>query len=407
MSLPSASTRQRSATIGDDIPIDFMGEESMITLALRTIFTVVLAVSALLTGSPAARAALQLDKVELPPGFKIEVYADNIPGARQMVLSENGTLFVGTRFNKGSGKVYAVLDRNKDNKADQVITIANDLFMPNGVEFKKGSLYVAEVDRILRFDDIESKLSHPPTPVVVFSNLPHDTHHGWKYIRFGPEGLLYVPVGAPCNVCMRPDPYAGLSRIKADGTNFEMYCRGIRNTVGFDWDPVTKQLWFTDNGRDWLGDDLPPDELNHAPKAGMHFGFPFRYGNNIPDPEFGAKAPAGIEFTPPAQCLDAHVASLGMRFYTGKMFPPEYRNQIFIAEHGSWNRSKPDGCRVSLVKISQGKAVSYKPFATGFQLADGNRWGRPVDLLVMPDGALLLSDDFAGAIYRISYQKSQ
>ncbi len=344
---------------------------------------------------------LPLHQIRLAPGFKIGIYAEKVPNARSMVLSPNGTLFVGTRE---EGKVYAVLDHNKDGVGDEVITVAHGLNMPNGVAFRDGALYVAEVNRVIRYGDIENKLRNPPPPVIMNDSFPKDTHHGWKFIRFGPDGMLYVPVGAPCNVCERDDPrYATIMRMKPDGTDLEIFARGVRNTVGFDWHPETKELWFTDNGRDWLGDNLPPDELNYAPKAGLHFGFPYCHGKNIPDPEYGKKHKCE-EFVPPAMELGPHVASLGMRFYTGSMFPVEYRNQIFIAEHGSWNRSVPIGYRVSLVRLQNNRAVKYEVFAEGW-LQGERAWGRPVDVLVRPDGALLVSDDKAGVIYRIIYKK--
>jgi len=237
---------------------------------------------------------------------------------------------------------------------------------------------------------------------TVSDRFPSDTQHGWKFIAFGPDGKLYVPVGAPCNIC-EPDAdrYATIMRMNRDGSGLEVYARGVRNSVGFDWDPATGELWFTDNGRDWLGDDAPPDELNRAPKPGMHFGYPYCHGGMIPDPEYGHRRPCH-DFTAPEQNLGPHVASLGMRFYTGKMFPPSYRNQIFIAEHGSWNRSSKIGYRVTLVRLENGKAIAYEPFATGW-LQGEKAWGRPADVLVMADGSLLVSDDYAGAIYRISY----
>jgi len=344
---------------------------------------------------------LPLEKIKLPPGFRISIYADDVPGARSMTLSPNGTLFVGTR---AEGKVYAVLDRMHRNRADEVITIASGLNMPNGVAFRDKALYVAEVSRILRYDNIESHLRDAPRPVVVFDRFPTETHHGWKFIRFGPDGMLYVPVGAPCNIC-EPDlaRFAAIFRLSPDGKKLEQFARGVRNTVGFDWDPKTHALWFTDNGRDWLGNNAPPDELNQAPRQGMNFGYPYCHGKAIADPEFG-KLHACNEFSPPAMELGPHVASLGMRFYTGTLFPPEYRNQIFIAEHGSWNRVPPLGYRVTLVALQNGQAASYKVFAEGW-LQGLAAWGRPVDVQVMPDGALLVSDDKAGVIYRISYGK--
>ncbi len=337
----------------------------------------------------------------LPPGFHIEVYAPNVPGARSMALGARGTLFVGTR---DEGKVYAVLDRNGDHVADEVIVIASGLRMPNGVAFRKGSLYVAEINRVLRYDGIEERLRNPPPPVIVNDSFPNKSPHGWKFIRFGPDDRLYVPVGAPCNVCEEKDPrFATIMRMNPDGSHLELFARGVRNTVGFDWHPQTRELWFTDNGRDWLGDDLPPDELNHAPRPGLHFGFPYRHGRDIPDPEYGTRH--GEEgLVPPEMELGPHVASLGMRFYTGSMFPESYRNQVFIAEHGSWNRSTRIGYRITLVRLRDNRAVSYEPFVEGW-LQDGRVRGRPVDLQVMLDGSMLVSDDKSGAIYRISYRR--
>ncbi len=341
---------------------------------------------------------LPLDSIKLPPGFRISLYADNVPGARSMALAPDGTLFVGTR----GDKVYAVLNHGKT--AGEVITLLSGLNTPNGVAFRDGALYVAEISRVLRYDNIEQHLHDPPRPVVVYDRFPTDTHHGWKFIRFGPDGMLYVPVGAPCNIC-EPDParYAAIFRMKPDGSGFEQYARGVRNTVGFDWDPDTHDLWFTDNGRDWLGNNAPPDELNHAPRPGMNFGYPYCHGKAISDPDFGSKH-ACSEFTPPAIELGPHVASLGMRFYTGNMFPKPYRRQIFIAEHGSWNRFPPIGYRIVVVHLKDGKAVRREVFAKGW-LRGLTAWGRPVDVQVMPDGALLVSDDKAGVIYRISYGK--
>jgi len=355
---------------------------------------------------------LPLDQIKLPPGFTIDLYATGVPHAREMVMGSKGTLFVGTR---DYNKVYALVDRNNDHKADQVYTIAEGLKDPSGVAFREGSLYVAEISRITRYDDIEAKLEKPPAAVVVKSDLPTETHHGQKFIRFGPDGLLYVPVGAPCNVCERPDDqrFATILRMKPDGSGSEIFASGVRNSVGFDWHPATRELWFTDNGRDLLGDDVPPDELNHAPKQGLAFGFPYCHAGEVKDPEFGAKRPCS-EFQAPARKLDPHGAAIGMRFYTGTMFPAEYRNQIFIAEHGSWNRSVPIGYRVMLAKIEGNKVASFAPFAEGWlqgvansqgTRTTGQTWGRPSDVFVMLDGALLVSDDFAGVIYRISYKK--
>ena len=370
-----------------------------------------LVVFALALQTQPAPTKLPLETIKLPPGFAIDVYATGVQNARQMALGANGTLFVGSRT---TGKVHAVVDRDKDNKADQVFVIASGLRMPSGVAFRDGALYVAEVNRVIRYDGIESKLESPPQPAVVNDKLPTEDHHGWKYLGFGPDGWLYVPVGAPCNVCERPDDerFATILRMKPDGSGAEVFARGIRNTVGFDWHPQSRELWLAENGRDNLGDDVPPDEMLRAHKAGLHFGFPYCHGGDTPDPQFGAKRPCK-EFEPPAIRLGAHVAAIGMKFYTGRMFPQEYRNQIFVAEHGSWNRSKPQGYRIMLIKVDGGKAVSYTPFAEGWlrgtrsmrgNNAVGDAWGRPADVLVMPDGSLLISDDEAGAIYRISYK---
>jgi glucose/arabinose dehydrogenase len=346
------------------------------------------------------RQGVHLNEIQLPVGFQIDIYADKVENARSMAMGEKGTLFVSTRK---AGKVYAIVDGNRDNKADQIFTLAKGLNMPNGVAFRDGSLYVAEVSRILRFDNIERRLKNPPKPAIIRDDFPTDRQHGWKFISFGPDGNLYIPVGAPCNICRRGDErYASIMRMRPDGKGLEIFARGVRNTVGFDWHPATKELWFTDNGRDWLGDDQPPDELNRAPDKGLHFGFPYCHGGTIPDPEYGSQRRCN-EFVPPAMQLGPHVAALGMRFYTGALFPPEYRNQIFIAEHGSWNRSVPIGYRITLVKLEGNKAVHYEVFAEGW-LKNGRAWGRPVDVLMMPDGALLVSDDRAGVIYRISYQ---
>ena len=339
----------------------------------------------------------RLTRIELPEGFHIRIYAERVTGARSMSLSPDGTLFVGTR---PSGRVYALRDEDGDHKAERVIVLARGLNNPNGVAVKNGDLYVAEINRILRYRNIEAQLDNPPQPEIVNDAFPTDRSHGWKFIRFGPDGLLYVPVGAPCNICNRGDPYASIGKLDANGT-FRIIARGIRNTVGFDWHPETGELWFTDNGRDRMGDDVPPDELNRITADGQHFGYPYCHGASIADPVFGDQRSCG-EFIAPVQNLGPHVAALGMRFYTGNMFPEEYHNQIFIAEHGSWNRSSKIGYRVTLVRLNGNRAVSYEPFAEGWLQGESN-WGRPVDVLVMPDGSLLVSDDQAGLIYRISY----
>jgi len=366
------------------------------------IFPVLLTLLLVLVHGTGCRAARPMvTDISLPAGFSIAVYAADVPGARSMALGDKGVLFVGTR---DEGKVYAVIDRNGDSAADEVITIASGLWMPNGVAFRNGSLYVSEVNRVLRFDNIEDRLNNPPRPVTVSSAFPKKTHHGWKFIRFGPDNKLYVPVGAPCNVCEEDDPrFATIMRMNPDGSDLEIFASGVRNSVGFDWHPLTGELWFTDNGRDWLGDDQPPDELNRASRRGLHFGFPYWHGTDIRDPEFGRRRSRDTVVAPEME-LGPHVASLGMRFYSATMFPEGYRNQIFIAEHGSWNRSKRIGYRITLVRLRGNRAISYETFADGW-LRDGTVRGRPVDLQVMPDGSMLVSDDKAGAIYRISYRK--
>lgn len=362
----------------------------------RDIFFILVLV---LQGCTPVNSQDKLSLISLPDGFAIQYYFTDIPNARSMCYVDS-VLFVGTR--KGDGKVYAVVDTNKDYKGDKLYVLARGLFMPNGVAYKDGDLYIAEVNRVIKLPNILKHLDNPPKPVIIRDDLPDKTHHGWKFIRFGPDGKLYVPIGAPCNVCLEKDRrFATICRMNPDGSYFEIYAEGVRNTVGFDWHPVTRELWFTDNGRDWLGDDLPPDELNRAYKKGLHFGFPFCHGGDIPDPEFGDKR-ACSEFEPPAMKLGPHVAALGMRFYTGKMFPKEYKHQIFIAEHGSWNRSKKIGYRITLVRLDGNKAVSYEVFAEGW-LQGEKAWGRPVDVEILPDGSMLISDDRAGAIYRITY----
>ncbi len=337
--------------------------------------------------------ALPLSQLEVPPGFRIELFA-RVPNARQMAHG-NATLFVGSMR---AGKVYAIPLNNPSRPR----VIADDLDMPVGVAFRDGDLYVSALSRILRLRDIEGRLDRPPKPEVVTQGYPSDTHHGWKFIAFGPDGWLYVPVGAPCNICEPdPDTYAAITRLDVTSGRIEVVARGVRNSVGFDWQPQSGDLWFTDNGRDWLGDDAPPDELNRLGRQGQHFGYPYCHGGTIADPEYGQRHLCS-EFVAPAQKLGAHVASLGMRFYTGRQFPARYRNAIFIAEHGSWNRSHKSGYRVSMVRLQDKRAVSYEPFVTGWLQGDA-AWGRPADVLVMPDGSLLISDDQAGAIYRVIF----
>lgn len=379
---------------------------------MKTGFKFVVAATAILTAAslmaqfqPASAkvSAAQLSTLNMPSGFHMEVYAE-VPGARQLARGPKGTIFVGSRENPG--RVFAITtDQTGKNRV--VKTIASGLLMPNGVAVLGNDLYIGEVNRILKYADIENHLDAPPKPQVVFDKFSDNAHHGWKYIRFGPDGLLYVPVGAPCNVCVPTEKFGSMTRMKPDGSGFEIIATGIRNSVGFDWDPQTRDLWFTDNGRDLLGDNIPPDELNHATATGQNFGFPYRYGQNVSDPEYGAKKPADLKTIPAAQDLAPHVAALGMRFYTGKMFPAEYQNQIFIAEHGSWNRSKPIGYRITLVRLKDGKPIKYETFMEGWlqrNWFNNDTWGRPVDLLQMPDGSMLISDDHAGLVYRLSYR---
>lgn len=345
-----------------------------------------------------------LEKLVLPDGFRASIYATGVEGARMIVLSDSGTLFISTRRN---GNLYAARDLDNDGFAETVDTLATGLNMPNGIAVRDGSLFVAEIDKVWRYDNVESRLAQRTTdsaaiePVLISDAFPSDTHHGWKFIAFGPDGKLYVPVGAPCNICDPSEPYASIMRMDPDGSNLETFARGIRNTVGFTWHPETDEMWFTDNGRDMLGDDIPPCELNHAPQAGMHFGYPYYHGGDIPDPEFGAGKVAS-DYTPPAMNLGPHVAPLGLQFYTGENFPPAYRGNIFIAEHGSWNRSEKIGYRVMRVTLDGDQATTYEPFASGW-LQGEEAWGRPVDIELMPDGSMLVSDDYGGRVYRIWY----
>ncbi|MGZ4969944.1 MAG: PQQ-dependent sugar dehydrogenase [Methylobacter sp.] len=344
-----------------------------------------------------------LKQLHVPAGFTLSIFADNLPNARSLALGDNGVVFVGT----GAGdSVYAIQDSNNDGVADKQYIIANHLYMPNGVAYKNGSLYVAEINRIIRFDCITQQLANPPKPVVIYDQFPSNQHHGWKYLRFGPDNKLYTAVGAPCNIC-EPEKaiYSSLARLNADGSGIEILARGIRSSVGFDWQPKTNALFFTDNGRDYLGDDLPPDELNQWTAIGEHFGFPYCHGGDIPDPEFGAGKNCR-QFTAPVWKFKAHIAPLGMRFYVGNQFPSDYKNQLFVAEHGSWNRSIPQGYRVALVKFDHSKPVSESVFIDGWLSKDNNVIGRPVDILTMPDGSLLISDDMLGLIYKVQYKGS-
>ena len=370
---------------------------------LPTLFLAALALSASCKNKALTKIAdPRLSDIRLPPGFRISLFADSVPNARSLALGAKGTVFVG---NRSGDKVYALVDENKDGVADTMHTLAAGLNTPNGVAFHNGALYVAEISKVWRMDSIESRLTNVPKPVPVLDGLPTDEHHGWKYIAFGPDGKLYIPIGAPCNVCDKrtEDPrYATICCVNPDGKNFRIVAHGIRNSVGFDWQPGTSELWFTENGRDRLGDNTPPDELNHAPREGMDFGFPYCHAGDVLDPEFG-KGHTCAEFTAPAQKLAPHAAALGMKFYSGAMFPAQYKGNVLIAEHGSWNRSEPIGYRVMMVTMKDGKPTGYAPFAEGW-LKNGKAWGRPVDVLQMPDGSVLVSDDQANCVYRISYE---
>lgn len=345
-----------------------------------------------------------LDRIQMPEGFQISIYAEGMDVARSLALGEDGTLYVGTRGPESDpvGKVYAIPNADGDGRGDEVITILEGLNFPNGVAVHDGDLYVAEIDRVLRYPNVADNLREMPDPEVLIDTLPDAYHHGWKYIAFGPDDKLYVPVGAPCNTCLLEGQFGKIFRFNADGSGRELVADGIRNTVGFDWHPLTGELWFTDNGRDLWGNNVPPEELNNVTEPGQHFGFPYRYGKDLVDNEYATDMPEAA-FTPATLEMPAHNAGLGMSFYTGDAFPTEYTNQLFVAYHGSWNRNPPDGYNIRLMRFENNKAVSYENFATGW-LQGENYWGRPVDIEQMPDGSLLVSDDFNGVIYRITYR---
>ena len=349
---------------------------------------------------PLAADKFQLDKLTLPKGFRIELYASGLANARSMRWGDKGTLFVGTRL---VGNVYAVVDKGGKR---EVKTIAKGLHRPNGLAFHKGSLYVAELSKVWRYDNIEDNLDNPPKPVLVSDKFPDDEPHGWKFIAIGPDNKLYVPIGIPCNNCLPPETHGQIRRMDLDGSNMEVFARGVRNTVGFDWHPVTKELYWTDNGRDWTSEDLPQDELNRSTKAGQHFGNPFCHQGDFLDPEFGWGRSCN-EFVKPVALLGPHTAALGMRFYTGNAFPKQYRNAAFIARHGSWNRTTKLGGDVVMATFNKdGSVKSITPFLTGF-LQNNSYIGRPVDVLVGKDGSLMVSDDYAGAIYKVSYGQAR
>ncbi len=364
--------------------------------------------------APSGLGAQQSGQWVVPPGFHVTVFADNVQNAREMALGPRGTVFVGSM---AAGKVHAVIDSNGDYKADRVVVIASGLKQPNGVAMRNGALYVATPSKIMRFDDIERHLDAPPAPITVRDHLPNSTTaHTWKFIAFGPDDLLYMSVGAPCNVCLSPPLVSSIVRMKPDGSNLEVFAHGVRNSVGFDWHPISHEMWFTDNGRDLMGDDVPSDELNVAWKPGMHFGFPYCHQGDVPDPKFGAQRACSTT-EPPVQKLGAHVAALGLTFYTGSMFPASYKNAAIIAQHGSWNRSSPSGYRVMVARTNGRRVTNYEPLVEGFlpgigSSAPGGRaagkaaLGRPVDVLQMPDGSILISDDTGNRILRVTYGRS-
>lgn len=351
---------------------------------------------AVLAGS-LATAEVDVSDINLPDGFNIEVWVDDVPNARSLTLGDNGTVFVATRRD---GRIYAVVTEADGERVTK--TLASKLKVPNGIAFHDGDLYVAENHRIVRYPDIEHRLDDVPQAVVVVDDLPTESHHGWRYIDFGPDGKLYLSIGAPCNVCERPG-FANITRMNPDGSGREIIAYGVRNSVGFTWHPDTGRLWFTDNGRDMLGDDLPPGELNQVTSMGQHFGFPYCHAGDIPDPDFGEKRDCS-EFVAPELKLGPHVAPLGLLFYNGEMFPAEYHGNVFIAEHGSWNRSRKIGYRITTATMRDGHPQSYNVFAAGW-LQGESVSGRPVDLLMLQDGSVLISDDQVGAIYRVSYSR--
>lgn len=346
-------------------------------------------------------SSVPLDQLQLPAGFEIAVYADGLENARAMALSDNGTLFVGSRR---AGKLYAARDNDNDGVAEQVVVLDRDLELPTGLVWVNDSLYVAALSKIVRYDGLAASLDAVSTPTVIVDDLPTERHHGWKYLELGPDGKLYFGIGAPCNICLTPG-FATIERVNLDGSQRETVALGVRNTVGLAFHPDSGKLWFTDNGRDMLGDDLPPDELNRLDVVGQHFGYPYCHGRDVKDPEFGDNVNCA-GYTAPVQLFGAHVAPLGLDFYTGTLFPAAYQGHLFVAEHGSWNRSSKVGYQVSLVRLDGEEAVSYEPFITGWLQGQDN-WGRPADVLQHPDGSLLISDDQAGVVYRVTYAASE
>ena len=342
---------------------------------------------------------VDLDSLVLADGFSIAVYAEALEGPRQMALGADGVVYVGSQ----RGRVVAVIDQDHDGVAERVVTVAEGLNRPNGVAYDDGDLYIGEIHRISKISGIDSRLSAVSPTETVNDSLPEDRHHGMKFLQIGPDGKLYLPVGAPCNVCEVAEQYAAIYSMNLDGSELTKIAEGVRNSVGFDWHPQTGEFWFTDNGRDMLGDDIPAGEINRISSVGQHFGFPYIHQGDLPDPVFGAGKSAD-DYTPPVLKLGAHVAPLGMVFYRGEMFPGEYSNTLLWAEHGSWNRSEKSGYRVMMGRVGADNhsITETTPFVEGWLQGQSN-WGRPVDVLNMPDGSVLISDDMAGVIYRVTY----
>lgn len=353
--------------------------------------------------------ALPLEALTLPEGFHIEVYAKDVPNARQMALGATGIVYVGSR---SEGKIHAVVDADKDGVAEKVVLIAENLTMPSGISYRNGDLFVSEVSKIHKFANIDDTYSTSPKSEIVVADLPAEKHHGWKNIDFGPDGWLYVPVGAPCNICETVDDgkfnderFSSILKFNLQTGDQEWVAKGVRNSVGFDWHPETKELWFSDNGRDWMGDDIPPCEINRVAQQGQHFGYPYFHGGDIPDPDFAGDKKAE-DYVYPELNLGAHVAPLGIHFYNADQFPAAYKKRLFVAEHGSWNRSTKSGYRVMMATIEDNNVIDYQPFVDGFlNTQEDSAWGRPVAMLTLPDGSLLISDDFANAIYKVTYKK--
>jgi glucose/arabinose dehydrogenase len=369
-------------------------------IKLSKIFFISLLATAHVIADDSHQAVLK--QLKLPKGFSISIFAKDLPNARTLALGDEGVIYIGTRQ---QGSVYAVQDTDNDGFADKKYTLATDLYMPNGIAYKNKALYVAQPHRIIRFNNIAQSLAKPPKPQIVYDKLPADKRHGWRYLRFGEDNKLYSAVGAPCNSCESDkEIYGSLFRVNTNGSDFEIIASGVRNSVGFDWHPETKALYFSENGRDNLGDDIPPDELNLWTEKGQNFGFPYCYGDDILDPELG-KDKNCADFSSPSWKFKAHNAPLGIRFYRGSQFPENYHHQLFVAQHGSWNRSTPDGYRIALIKFEQGKPVSEEVFISGWLTKDEKVLGRPTDILEIADGSLLIADDKRGVIYKVSYQK--